>query len=96
MQFHPWQTMFVQLFHKGIGVEFLYVKHARLFPDALQVHHCPYHTGYTSGIANCLCARFLIGNLMAAVVVYVVGFFFSVLQALNATANRGPSCVVLP
>ena len=82
------QTLFVQLFHEGIWIEFLYVVYARLLPQTLAEHHGAYHGWYACGVADALHARFLVGSTMRAVVVNIVGVLHAIIAyTTNATAN---------
>ena len=75
----PRQALLVELFHKRVRIEFLDIPYPRLFPQSLEEHHGTNHGRYTGGIAYALHAGFLVGFLVATVVVYILGPLFAIL-----------------
>ena len=65
VDFMPRQTLLVQLFHEGVGIEFLDIVNAWLLPQALAEHHGTNHSWHTRGIAYALHARLFIGCTVA-------------------------------
>ena len=68
----PGETLERKLCHEGVRIEFLNVVHTGFFPFSCQEHLCAYHGGHSGGVAHRLHAGFLVGFLVAAIVVYVV------------------------
>ena len=91
----PRQSLFVQLFHEGIGVEFFYIPYTRAFPQTFKEHHGSNHGRYACCVAYPLHTSFLVGCLMAAVIIYVICTLLTVLQSTDTTSDRGFSVVVL-
>ena len=75
----PRQAVFVELFHERVRIEFLDIPYPRLFPPSLEEHHGTNLGGHTGGLAYALHAGFLVGLLVAAVVIYIVGTLFAIL-----------------
>jgi len=73
VQFMPWQSLFVQLFHKRIGIKFLDIMYSRLAPQPFEEHHSTDHSRYTGSITYSLRTCFFISGFMATIVVYVIG-----------------------
>ena len=48
-------------------------------PQSLEEHHGTNHGGHTGGIAYALHTGFLVGLLVATVVIYIVGTLFAIL-----------------
>ena len=77
----PRQTLLVELLHERIRIELLYVPNARLAPQTLEEHHSADHSRNTRCVAYALHAGLLVGSLVRAVVVDVVGLLLAVLDA---------------
>ena len=90
----PRQALFVELGHERIGVELLDVPHAGTPPETFEEHHCANHGWHARRVADALHASLLVGRLVRAVVVDVVGAFLAVLRATDAAADGGLAVVV--
>ncbi len=75
----PRQALFVELFHERVRIEFFNIPYTRFFPQSLEEHHGTNHGGHTGGIAYALHTGFLVGLLVATVVIYIVGTLFAIL-----------------
>ena len=93
--FVPGETFLVEELHEGVGVEFFDVPYAGFAPDTLEEEHGTNHCRYASGVAHTLHARFLVGCLMRAVVIDIVGALFAVFDAADAAADACLALIVL-
>ena len=80
----PRQSLLVQLVHEWVGVKLLHVVHSGFVPQSECKHPCADACRHAGGVANTLHAGLLVGSLVRAVVINIVG----VLLAVKAdTAN---------
>ena len=70
MQLFPRKSLFVMLFHEWIGIKLFNVVYTRFAPFTCEKHHGANHGGHSGGVAYSLCAGFLVGGFMTAIVVY--------------------------
>ena len=93
--FLPGKALLIELFHEGIGVEFLNVMHAGLVPKALEEHHGAYHGRHTRRVADALHACLFVSGLMRAVIIYIICVLLPVSESADAAADARLAIVVL-
>ncbi len=72
----PRQALFVELFHERVRIEFFNIPYTRFFPQSLEEHHGTNHGGHRWLMPH---TGFLVGLLVATVVIYIVGTLFAIL-----------------
>ena len=87
VQLMPWKPVDVQLFHEGIRVKFFNIKDAGLFPFTGHEQQRPNHRRNSRGITHALCAGFLIGILVFAIVIDIICFLLVILLPFDPAAD---------
>src|SRR4030042_2561754 len=95
MQFMPRKSMNLELLHEGIRVKCCHVKDPRLPPLTSQKHQGADHGGHSRGIAHGLRACLLIGVLVSAIIIDVIGFLLMILTPSDAAADGGLTRIML-